>query len=74
MTRHCRPTRISQARSPVPALQAVITFKWNTFARRLLLVELGFFMLWLVGFNTFTILFQVRQELALSSWVLLVLC
>ena len=49
-------------------LQAVITFKWNTFARRLLLVELAFFMLWLVGFNTFTILFQVRP--LSCSWLL----
>ncbi|GAB4820880.1 hypothetical protein N2152v2_007926 [Parachlorella kessleri] len=54
----------------LPAVQAVITFKWNTFARRLLLVELGFFMLWLVGFNTFTILFQ-DEDLSLSLRALL---
>ncbi|GAB4819760.1 hypothetical protein N2152v2_006806 [Parachlorella kessleri] len=42
----------------LPAVQGVITWKWNAFARRMLLAELAFFVLWLVAFNTFTIAFQ----------------
>lgn len=42
----------------LPALQAVISFKWRAFARRLLLCQLGFFMVWIASFVTFTALFQ----------------
>lgn len=39
-------------------------FKWHTFARRLLLWELAFFLVWLLSFFTFTILFQARSPAA----------
>jgi len=42
----------------LPALQAIIDFKWTKFARKLLLTEFAFFMLWLVSFYSFTIAFQ----------------
>ena len=43
----------------LPAVQAVIEFKWHRFARRLLLAELACFLVWLASFFAFTILFQV---------------
>lgn len=48
----------------LPAVQAVVEFKWHTFARRLLLWELAFFLVWLLSFFTFTILFQDEDEKA----------
>lgn len=39
----------------------MVEFKWRTFARRLLLWELAFFLLWLLSFFAFTILFQARR-------------
>jgi hypothetical protein len=43
----------------LPAIQAVIEYKWRTFARRLLLWQLAVFVCWLASFFTFAILFQV---------------
>ncbi|KAI3431610.1 hypothetical protein D9Q98_004659 [Chlorella vulgaris] len=42
----------------LPAIQAVIEYKWRTFARRLLLWQLAVFVCWLASFFTFAILFQ----------------
>lgn len=39
-------------------MQAVITWKWHAYARRILLLELACFVLWLFSFNVFTIAFQ----------------
>ena len=44
--------------------------RWNTFARRLLLLQLCWFLLWLVSFNVFTIAFQ-DEDLTLSLQQLL---
>lgn len=42
----------------LPAVQAVVEWKWRSFARRLLLWELAVFVVWLLAFNGFTALFQ----------------
>ncbi|KAL6778251.1 TRP11A [Auxenochlorella protothecoides x Auxenochlorella symbiontica] len=42
----------------LPAVQAVIDWKWTSYCHNLLLVELAFFMLWLCSFAVFTVLFQ----------------
>ena len=39
-------------------MQATITFKWKAWARRLLFVELGFYLMWLLAFQGFVLLFQ----------------
>ena len=49
----------------LPAVQATITYKWHTFARKLLLWELAFFLIWLAAFYGFTILFQ-DEDLSLD--------
>jgi hypothetical protein len=43
----------------LPAVQAVITHKWDTWARRVLIWEFGLYLIWLLGFQAFIILFQV---------------
>jgi hypothetical protein len=43
----------------VPCLQAVISFKWQQWAQRMLDIELGFYLLWLLAFQVFVLLFQV---------------
>ncbi len=55
-----------------PCPQAVIYWKWNAFARRMLFVELVFFLLWLGAFNAFTTAFQVQPGVP-SVWLLLLL-
>ena len=42
----------------LPAIQAVVDFKWHKFARRFMLIELAIFLVWLAAFNYFTMLFQ----------------
>ncbi|PRW33106.1 transient receptor potential channel [Chlorella sorokiniana] len=42
----------------LPAVQAVIDWKWNRFCKRLVLWELAFFLLWLFSFFDFTVVFQ----------------
>ena len=39
-------------------VQATITFKWKAWARKLLFVELGFYLTWLLAFQGFVLLFQ----------------
>lgn len=55
----------------LPAVQAVIHFKWNSWARRFLLYELACYVLWLLAFTAFTLVVQredwnmdLRQMLA----------
>lgn len=43
----------------IPAVEAVITFKWNAFARRALFLQLACYLVWLLGFTGFTWNFQV---------------
>ncbi len=42
----------------LPAVQAVVAWKWNAFARRLLLRQLAAYGLWLGGFSGFLIAFN----------------
>lgn len=49
----------------IPAVQAVILYKWNTFARRALQAQLAFFFVWLMSFTGFTWLFQ-GEDVSLS--------
>lgn len=41
------------------AVQAVVNFKWTTWARNYLYYELACYLVWLLGFQVFTIIFQV---------------
>lgn len=47
----------------LPAIQALIDWKWTRFCKRLLLSELAFFLVWLFSFFSFCILFQVKGML-----------
>ncbi|PSC73953.1 WD-40 repeat [Micractinium conductrix] len=49
---------LSYAAFALPAVQAVIDWKWERFCRRLLVGELCVFLVWLASFFAFTILFQ----------------
>eukprot|EP00877_Chromochloris_zofingiensis_P000357 jgi/Chrzof1/10321/Cz04g37120.t1 len=49
----------------IPAVEAVITYKWNAFGRRLLLLELAVYLAWLMSFTGFTWLIQ-DEDLSLS--------
>ncbi|KAL3141754.1 hypothetical protein ABBQ32_004434 [Trebouxia sp. C0010 RCD-2024] len=40
------------------AVRAVVTFKWNAWARYYLYCELACYLIWLLGFQVFTIIFQ----------------
>mmetsp|Transcript_7673 Transcript_7673/g.13270 ORF Transcript_7673/g.13270 Transcript_7673/m.13270 type:complete len:516 (+) Transcript_7673:114-1661(+) len=42
----------------LPAVKAVVDFKWNTWAYRCLLYELGLFVVWLSFYIAFTLLFE----------------
>jgi hypothetical protein len=54
----------------LPAVQAVINFKWTSWARRYLMYELACYCLWLAAFTAFTLLFQ-SEDWTLSLWQLL---
>ena len=54
----------------LPAVQAVINFKWTCWARRFLMYELACYCLWLGAFTAFTLLFQ-SEDWSLSLWELL---
>lgn len=62
---------VSLAVFGIPAVQAVISFKWDSFAKKMLLGELACFMIWLLGFFGFTWLFQ-DENLTLSFTQLLI--
>ncbi|GBF94613.1 hypothetical protein Rsub_06728 [Raphidocelis subcapitata] len=49
----------------IPVVEAVITYKWNAFARRALQAQLAFYFGWLLSFTAFTWLFQ-DEDLTLS--------
>lgn len=49
----CSPTVFA-----LPAVQAVINFKWTGWARTFLLYELFCYCLWLASFTAFTLIFQ----------------
>ena len=49
------PPRISLKQAHA---QAVISFKWNTWASKFLYFELGLYLLWLMSFQAFCLLFQ----------------
>ena len=49
---------LSCLRDFVLTVQATITFKWNSWAKKCLLVELGLYLTWLIAFQVFVLLFQ----------------
>ncbi|DBA98675.1 hypothetical protein WJX77_002585 [Trebouxia sp. C0004] len=49
----------------LPAVQSVINFKWDRWARKLLLLEFAFYMVWLLAFQVFMLLFQ-DEDLSLT--------
>jgi hypothetical protein len=49
----------------LPAVQAVIQFKWDKWARRVLIKEFIFYLIWLIAFQVFIIAFQ-DEDLNLS--------
>lgn len=51
----------------LPAVQAVIHFKWTSWARTFLLYELACYGLWLAFFTAFTLLFQA-EDWTLTLW------
>lgn len=52
----------------LPAVQAVIDWKWEKFCKKLLLAELACFLVWLAAFYTFTAVFQDEDaSLSLSQ-------
>lgn len=51
----------------LPAVQAVINFKWTCWARKFLLYELFCYCLWLGCFTAFTLLFQA-EDWSMSFW------
>lgn len=60
----CMHAALQQANEPVQvwglqAVQAVVNFKWNTWACYYLYCELACYLVWLLGFQVFTIIFQV---------------
>lgn len=42
----------------LPAVHAVIDYKWGLFAKKLLMVEFACYLAWIIGFYTFTVAFQ----------------
>lgn len=42
----------------LPAVHAIIDYKWSLFAKKLLLAEFACYLAWIVGFYTFTVAFQ----------------
>ncbi|KIY96853.1 hypothetical protein MNEG_11108 [Monoraphidium neglectum] len=49
----------------LPAVHAVLQFKWDTFCGRALMAELVFFLTWLVSFSVFMLLWQ-DEDMTLS--------
>ena len=50
-------------------LQAVLQFKWETFAGRMVTAEFCCFLAWLVAFSVFMLLFQVNTYAHWECWV-----
>eukprot|EP00887_Chlorella_sp_A99_P000504 scaffold17.g504.t1 len=49
---------VSLAVFGLPAVQAVVDYKWERMGRKLMLGELAFFLAWLLSFSAFTVIFQ----------------
>ena len=45
----------------LPAVQAIVAHKWNTWARRLMLYEFAAYLVWLLAFQVFIWAFQVSH-------------
>lgn len=56
---------VSLAVFGLPAVQAVVDYKWERMGRKLMLGELAFFLAWLLSFSAFTVIFQ-DEDLDLS--------
>ena len=66
--------RLQQAEGTVQvwglqAVQAVVNFKWNTWACYYLYCELACYLVWLLGFQVFTIIFQVMLTTPCQGYV-----
>lgn len=53
--------------------QAVVSYKWDRFAQRLLLLQLGAYLLWVGSFTAFMLLFnagdaQLDDAQLVSTW------
>ena len=44
----------------IEAVEAVLDFKWRSWARNMLWAELAAYLLWLGAFQVFVLLFQAR--------------
>lgn len=53
------------------AVQAVVNFKWNAWACYYLYCELACYLVWLLGFQVFTIIFQVLLCCAFTCFLFL---
>ncbi|GLC47485.1 hypothetical protein PLESTB_000891500 [Pleodorina starrii] len=63
----------TEAAFGLPAVQAVVSYKWSRFARRLLLQQLGAYGLWLGSFTAFMLLFNssdadITDTQLLTTW------
>jgi len=45
-----------------PATKAVLHYKWSTWARRYLIVEMVDYLVWLIAFQAFVLLLQVTPH------------
>ena len=45
----------------IEAVEAVLDFKWRTWAKHLLWAELGAYVIWLAAFQVFVLLFQASH-------------
>ncbi|WIA29571.1 hypothetical protein OEZ86_012064 [Tetradesmus obliquus] len=54
----------------LPAVQAVINYKWHTWAKKFLLYELACYLAWLAGYTAFTLLFQ-QEDWTMTFWQLM---
>ena len=45
----------------IEAVEAVLDFKWRTWAKHLLWAELGAYIIWLAAFQVFVLLFQASH-------------
>ncbi|KAL0035205.1 hypothetical protein WJX79_005983 [Trebouxia sp. C0005] len=54
----------------LPAVRAVINFKWDRWARPLMIIEFGCYVVWLLAFQIFLLLFQ-EEDLSKSLLELL---
>lgn len=53
----------------LPAVQAVLHFKWTTFAGAALMCEMCCFLAWLLSFSVFALVWQVSVWIREAQWV-----